>query len=358
MTKKEQNSSVRVYEVDPLRDHRWQSLVDRHPRAAIFHHVGWLEALRRTYGYEPVVFTTSPPESDLQNGLAFCRIRSWVTGRRIVSLPFSDHCAPLCDPQEEFESLIRHLYADRVGQQWKYIEVRPVQQNFGDTAEKLGFHAVAKYFLHRVDLEPAAEEIFRRVDKNSVQRRVRRAEREGVTEVCGKSERLLRAFYRLMVRTRARHSLPPQPYAWFRNLLDCLGQAADLRLAYLKNVPVAAVLVFHFKDTSYYKYGCSDQRFHNLGAIPFLLWRAAVHAKSRGSRTFDLGRTEEHQQGLVAFKNHWTPLSESLTYWVFPSEPSRTSGREWKLRMVKRVCGLMPVRLLSAVGTLTYRHIG
>ena len=161
-----------------------------------------------------------------------------------------------------------------------------------------------------------------------------------------------------MVRTRARHSLPPQPYIWFRNLLHCLGEPADLRLAYLKDVPVAAVLVFHFKGTSYYKYGCSDESFHKLGAIPFLLWRAILHAKAVGSRTFDLGRTEEDQQGLITFKNHWTPLSELLTYWAFPSEPSLTSNQDWKLRMVKRVCAHMPERLLAAVGTRIYRHIG
>jgi lipid II:glycine glycyltransferase (peptidoglycan interpeptide bridge formation enzyme) len=126
----------------------------------------------------------------------------------------------------------------------------------------------------------------------------------------------------------------------------------------LKDVPVAAVLVFHFKGTSYYKYGCSDESFHKLGAIPFLLWRAILHAKAIGSRTFDLGRTEEGQQGLITFKNHWTPLSELLTYWAFPWEPTFTSNQHWKLRMVKRVCAHLPERLLTAVGAQIYRHIG
>jgi hypothetical protein len=358
VTKESKRSLARVYEVDPLGDRRWQSLVERHPQASIFHHRAWLDALHRTYGYEPVVFTTSPPESDLENGLIFCRIRSWVTGHRLVSLPFSDYCEPLCDRDEEFESLIRHLQATRIGQEWKYIEVRPMKESFEDGVKKLGFNAIAKYTLHRVDLEPAAEEIFRRVDKNSVQRRVRRAERSGVVEVCGRSERLLKDFYWLMVRTRARHNLPPQPYAWFRNLLHCLGEAVELRLAYMKNVPVGAVLILHFKDTSYYKYGCSDARFHSLGVMPFLLWRALLHAKAIGSRILDLGKTEDGQSGLIEFKNHWTPLSAWLTYWTFPSEPSFTSNQDWKLRMVKRVCAYMPERLLAGAGTLIYRHIG
>jgi len=128
-----------------------------------------------------------------------------------------------------------------------------------------------------------------------------------------------------------------------------MGEAVDLRLAYMKNVPVAAVMALHFKGTSYYKYGCSDERFHKIGAMPFLLWRAIVGAKSIGSKTFDLGRTEEDNHGLLAFKNHWTPVSDSLTYWSLPA------GRSVN---VKRFCTLVPNRLLQAVGTMIYRHAG
>jgi GNAT acetyltransferase-like protein len=348
----------RVYEVDPLDDRRWQSLVERHSQASVFHHVGWLRALNRTYGYEPVVFTNSPPLHALENGLLFCRIRSWVTGNRIVSLPFSDHCAPLGEPDGKFESLIGHLCTARAGQGWKYLELRPLGDSFANPVQKVGFKPAAQYILHRVDLEPAVEEIFRRFDKDSVQRRVRRAARAGIVEVCGNSQELLRDFYQLMVRTRGRHSLPPQPYAWFTNLLNCMGEALDLRLAYLNNDPVAAILVLHFKGTSYYKYGCSDERFHNLGVMPFLLWRAIVKAKSIGSKSFELGRTEGDHHSLIAFKNHWTPITESLTYWAFPSDRSITFFTDWKQRMVKHVCANVPERLLATVGTLLYRHAG
>jgi lipid II:glycine glycyltransferase (peptidoglycan interpeptide bridge formation enzyme) len=217
---------------------------------------------------------------------------------------------------------------------------------------------VGKYVLHRLDLEPTPEEIFRRLDKKSVQQKVRHAERAGVVEVRGKSQELLREFYRLLVRTRARHKLPPQPYAWFRNLLDCIGDSADLRLAYVGNVPVAAIMILHFKDTSYYKYGCSDERFHKFGVMPFLLWRAIRSAKSIGSRVFDLGRTEVEHHSLISFKNHWTPISESLSYWKFPADMSGGFVKDWKLKMVNLICSHMPHRLLEAAGTLTYRHVG
>src|SRR5262245_25827296 len=84
-----------VHRVDHVRDRRWPEFLKRDSRASVFHSSEWLEALRRTYAYEPTVLTTSAPGEDLVNGLVFCRIRSWLTGTRIVSVPFSDHCEPL-----------------------------------------------------------------------------------------------------------------------------------------------------------------------------------------------------------------------------------------------------------------------
>src|ERR1700690_1413695 len=114
-----------INKLDPLGDPRWQPFVDRHPNASIFHTTGWLAALRRTYGYNPVVLSTSSPTEELRNGLLLCRVRSWLTGPRIVSLPFSPYCEPLCHPGE-FELLVRYLQSSLEHQEWKYLEIRPV----------------------------------------------------------------------------------------------------------------------------------------------------------------------------------------------------------------------------------------
>src|ERR1700760_3986758 len=90
-----------LYLVDPISDPRWTELLGHDARATIFHSPGWLGALRQTYSYEPVVVTTSPPSQPLTNGVVFCKIKSWFTGRRLVSLPFSDHCEPLIEAGQD-----------------------------------------------------------------------------------------------------------------------------------------------------------------------------------------------------------------------------------------------------------------
>src|SRR5271165_6522575 len=102
-----------VYEIDPLQDPRWNELVLEHAWGSLFHSPSWLEALRSTYGYDPVVISTCAPNRPLTNGLVFCRVESWLTGRRFVSLPFSDHCDPLVNSRTELELLLSSM-EDRV----------------------------------------------------------------------------------------------------------------------------------------------------------------------------------------------------------------------------------------------------
>ena len=349
---------MRLYQVEPTTDVRWTRLLERYASASVFHSVAWLKALQLTYGYEPVAFTTSPPTDELKNGLVFCRINSWLTGCRLVSLPFSDHCEPLYDSAEDGSFLLHNLQASLEHQEWKYLEVRSVNVNFCQTCGDSGFQPASTYFLHVLDLSQDLDGVFRSLDYDSVQRRIKRAERAGLVEKCGRSDDLLEEFYTLFEITRGKHQLPPIPYAWFRNLIQCQDRALEIRLAYKDEIPISAILTMRFKDAVYYKYGGSDPRFNRFGAMPWLLWRAIAAAKSNGTIRFDMGRTEEDSIGLLTFKNHWVPQPKRLVYWKFPKTSFLDSVNGWKLKTAKRVFSCMPTRLLRIIGKLAYRHIG
>ena len=350
---------MRCYQVDPTQDPRWAELADRHPGASIFHSVAWLNALRRTYGYEPVAFTTSSPTGELNNGLVFCHVNSWLTGHRLVSLPFSDHCEPLFDSAKDLSFLIRYLQASLERKEWEYLEVRPINANLGQTDDGVAFVPAATYLIHTLDLHSDLDELFRNLDRDSVQRQFERAEQAGLIEKCGTSGDLLKEFYRLLVMTGGRDHLLSPPYAWFQNLTHCYGRALEIRVAYQDETPVAAILTLRFRDVVYYQYGCLNARFNQLGAMPWLLWRAIAAAKSNGANEFDMGRTEENNAGLLAFKNHWVPRPKRLVYWRYSdNSQSRDSADSWKLKMAKGAFSFMPSRFLTITGKLLYRHIG
>ena len=88
-----------------------------------------------------------------------------------------------------------------------------------------------KFCVHKVDLRPESEKIFHRLHKDSVRRKIQRAEREFLVYEKGNDRGLLEKFYSLFVMTRRRHGLPPSPLHWFENLLTCLKEKAQIRLA-------------------------------------------------------------------------------------------------------------------------------
>src|ERR1700722_1398523 len=143
------HSAPAVYEIDPLSDPRWATLVENHPRSSVFHSTNWLKALETVYGYEPVAVTTCPPGATLTDGFVFCRIKSWLTGRRFVSLPFSDHCEPLVDSSIELDDILLHMkqYVD-LGK-WEYIEIRPTSC---EPRPQTSLTRSITYSLHRLDL--------------------------------------------------------------------------------------------------------------------------------------------------------------------------------------------------------------
>lgn len=350
--------SLACHQSDPLQDPRWMKLVTEHPKASVFHTPSWLEALQSTYQYEPVVFTTSAPNDELTNGIVFCRVRSWLTGNRLVSLPFSDHCEPLFDSPEEANELIRRLREKVEREKWRYLEIRPVNRPVLEGDDARGFAPSSTYLLHVLDLQGSLEEILGGLDKDSLQRRIHRANRAGLIEKCGRSTELLNDFYRLFVQTRGRHGLPATPYAWFANLVLFQRDALEIRAAYKDNIAIAAILTLRFRDQIYYKNGCSDARFKRLGAMPWLLWNAAVAAKAEGAVKFDLGRSEPGNAGLVRFKDHWVRPARELTYWRFPPSPALDSTDSWKFKLAKNAFSYMPGSLRRLIGKAVYRHIG
>ncbi len=345
-----------LYRFQPLNDSRWSDLLQRHPRSSVFHSVEWLAALRRTYGYEPLAITTCRPSGNLDNALVFCEVKSRLTGRRLVSLPFSDHCEPLVDDATDLQRIVQELRHDRV----RYIELRPTVAR---DSTILGPHSEQIYCWHRIDLRPSLDKLLSNCHKDSIQRKIRRAEREGLTlDDAGPAENL-DSFYRLLVLTRRRHLLPPQPKKWFRNLIDSFGTALKIRVALKHRQPIAAILTLRYKDGLTYKYGCSDPRFHPLGGMHLLLWTSIHEAKKDGMSVFDLGRSDCDDQGLITFKERWGAERAPLTYlrWSPNELPGRaylSSAEQAKSRTVRTLLQYLPAPVLRAAGTLFYKHAG
>lgn len=346
---------MKIHVLDPLLDNRWDELVRWHPSASVFHTRGWLETLSRTYGYETYALTSAPFDQPLENGIVVCRVSSWITGARLVSLPFSDHCEPLLHESDEAEEFIHWMQDACDLQQWRYVEQRPlsIACHSGN-----GLHPSQSYWFHELDLTPNLDQLFRQLHKNSFQRKVLRAEREELTCEVGRSEHLMDDFYGLLIRTRRRQQLLPQPRAWFKNLLECMQDALEIRVARQKGTPVAAMLTLRHGVSVVYKYGCSDEKFHALGGMPFLFWKLIEESKASGAERIDLGRTDLNNEGLIAFKDRLGASKRPLTYYRYTKTSKRGIAGLSDSQALRQFFAFLPRTVCSAAGRVLYRHLG
>jgi hypothetical protein len=345
---------VAIYITNPLSDRRWDDLVACHPRASAFHQRGWIEALTRTYGYEPFVLTTSSPDKPLNDGIVLCRVSSWITGTRLVSLPFSDHCEPLLDNLSESLEFLNWLRAEAGRRRCNYVELRPL---YGIDGPACDLRPSQSYYFHELDVRPSLEQIRRGMHKDSIQRRIDRARREGLTCETGRSE-LVGDFYRLLIITRRRHQLLPQPRAWFTNLVNAMGDKVEIRVARTNGTPIAALLTLRHRTTVVYKYGCSDQKFHHLGGMPLLFWRLIEDSRASGAEKIDFGRSDLDNDGLVVFKNRLGTVSKTLTYYRYQNTGRRPAHSRRNSHRIRQLFSVLPDPVFSAAGRLLYRHMG
>jgi len=344
-----------VYAIDPLHDARWPEFVCRHPNASVFHTRGWLRALQSTYGYEPVVFTTSAPAEGLTHALLFCIVRSWLTGNRLVSLPFTDHCEPLVENAAQFRRLSSFAESLRREERWKYVEIRSANSLLDFDGS---FGRATTSYLHRLDLRPSLDALYKGFHKDCIQRKISRAEREALTYEAGRSESLIQQLYGLLQLTRSRHHVPPQPFEWFRNLVACVGDDACIRVASKAGRPIAGILTISHGKKMVYKYGGSDTHFNSLGGTPMLFWQTIKEAKQAGAEELDLGRSDIDNPGLIAFKGRWSAECSTLTTWRAPVVASSLRLESLKVRCAKEVFARLPDSVLTMAGRILYRHIG
>lgn len=344
-----------IFQIDPLADARWPILLERSPHASLFHSPQWLSALKSTYGYLPIAYTTSPPGSPLQNGWVFCEIHSWITGRRLVSLPFSDHCNPILDNPSDSDEFAHTLIHAWQRERWKYVEFRP---QYGSLGNVRGFELRKPFFLHTLDLSRPTGEIFNSLSKSSIQRKIRRAERDALCYEEGRSESLVDRFYFLFSRTRQRHGLPPPPRKWFSNLISAVQDQAVVRLASKGGEPVGATIMLRFKHVLVCKYCCGDPEHFKHGTMQLLLWRAIEDAKAKDLFELDFGRSDKEDTGLIEYKERWGAKRSRTGYFRF--SPSHTPPPRWSapLQNPSPIVSYIPTNVLQLTGRVLYRHFG
>jgi hypothetical protein len=341
-----------VVRLNPLEDPSWDLKIGAFANATGFHSAGWCRVLHETYGYTPC-FLATPQAGGFGSVLPLMDVSSRLTGKRGVSLPFTDFCDPLCQPGQDARPLVESAIQLAKEKSWRHAEFR------SSAGIPTSAPVTERFFVHQLDLSRGEEVLWSGLD-GAARRSIRKAKDEGVTVSTGNDEAAMREFFRLHCLTRKRHGVPPQPYAFFSNIRRHLADkgAATIMLASHRGRTIAASVFMQFGSTVIFKFGASDLAFQQLRANHLLMWEAIRQHAADGMQRLHMGRSEHDNPGLRRYKLAWGTTEGELTYHRHsPAHGDficgRNSRRDWQVAGFRR----LPVPVMKIIGSLVYPHI-
>ncbi|WP_373500726.1 lipid II:glycine glycyltransferase FemX [Desulfococcus sp.] len=335
--------------LNPLGVRGWDRLVLEFPGCTIFHSAAWARVLAESYGYAPQ-YITLKKGGRLLAVLPVMEIQSFLTGRRGVSLPFSDLCPPLVQDPSFLEPLIEAAISHGKIRRWKHLDLR---------GANLPSRPFCSYYGHHLDLAPGERKLFSGL-KSSHKRNIKKAENEGVAVSFFRSLESVRSFSRLNGMTRKKHGLPPQPFRFFRKLHEHLISKGKgiVALAAHRGKTVAGAVYLNFGKTAVYKYGASDPAWLHLRPNNLVMWESIRRYARKGFDLLDFGRTDLDHDGLLRFKRGWGGEETILHYHRFDMATSRFVESETGPKNSHTLMKKMPEPVLRGIGMMLYRHMG
>jgi hypothetical protein len=339
--------------INPINYCGWDELLLSSDGYSFFHCSGWARVLHESYHYKPLYFAVSDGNR-LKLSIPVMEVKSWLTGKRGVSLPFSDYSDPIVGEDVAFREVFKGLieYGKKKG--WRFIELRGGNCYF----EPLPYSAY--YYIHTLDLSLEEEDILSRF-RSSTRRNIEQAKKRGVTVRISTSADDMREFYQLNCMTRKKHSLPPQPYKFFKNIYKHIISQKNgfIALAKFRKKSIAGAIIFHIGQKAYFKYGACNRTYQRLRANNMVMWEAIRWCISSGYKSFCFGRTENSNAGLRQFKSGWGARESSIYYLRYDLQRDCfIRQKEIGTSHLTKVFQVMPIPILRVAGSMLYRHMG
>ena len=351
----------KIQVLNPLTYQGWNDLVVSTEPFSFFHSKSWAEVICESYNHKPYYFLLS--DNNRKIALApMIEIRSHLTGKRGVSLPFTDHCEPIYSEERYFADLLQYILCVGRKSGWKYVEIR------GGAKVLKNVRPTASFFAHTLGLDRNVEKLFLNF-RSSTRRNIGKAVREGVECKISRSLASVREFYRLNCSTRKMHGLPPQPFYFFNNIYNYViaKKLGIVLLAFYGEKVIAGAIYFQFKDSVVYKYGASDKTFQHLRPNNLVMWKAIKWHAQKGYRLFDMGISEPNNLGLIRFKNGWGTKSHKVSYYRYYLKENsfvRSNSNTYSNihadihSPYRKFFSKMPLFALKTIGVMAYRHMG
>jgi CelD/BcsL family acetyltransferase involved in cellulose biosynthesis len=353
----------KIISIDPLADARWENFVSRHPHGGLAHSSSWLEILQHSYGYKPAHLAYEE-DGVLRGILPLLQVRSALTGKRLVSLPFSGPAGPLGTSQIVVDALVGGAMEMTSELGCSYLKLSGRGDWPPPSETRL---AVEERFMCSIVPLTDPSRVWAGIPQRKVRQEIRRAERRGVVVRASYDREDLARFYELAVQTFRKHGIPPQPYGMFESMWDVLQRRdmISLFLATLDGRVINAMLCVSFKKTVSAAYVGTDYKFINYHPVKLLDWTAIEWACKNGYTSFDFLQSHIKNAGLRWYKRSFGAVEIPMVDYYYPSLGGADRLRERVVgggstlsKVMRAVVRRVPPAALEVVGRLVFKHVG
>ncbi len=327
----------------------YEAFVQNHPKGHFGQSVEWAK-LKVDWHFEAVIVRGEDGAIKGTMGLLI---------RKVPGTAIMYSCrGPVCDLHDE--ALVCRLVEDagRVGKKYHACSLKidpdiPADdQTFLEICRRLGFsepdhsknfEGIQPRFVFRLYLEGRSAEELLAAFQQKTRYNIRVAVKKGV-EVRLAGQEALPDFHRIMTTTGTRDHFVVRTEAYFRRLMEALGEHARLYMAYLDGKAIAGTLAIGYGDKVWYLYGASANEYRNVMPNYLLQYEMIQWAVERGARIYDFrgvsgDLTEDNPlYGLFRFKRGFNgELTEFVGEMDLVYNPLLLKWSKWGSKAYRRL---------------------
>ena len=196
-----------------------------------------------------------------------------------------------------------------------------------------------------------------------LKQQIRKASKLGVKVRFAQQREEVAHYYRLHIQTYCKkHGVLAQPAQFFYGMWDDLAANGKMQLLlaeYEGQIIAGTVLLVASNSTVRGAYIATNMRYLHLAPSALLYWSAIEWCCEHGYEVYDLGRTEQANEGLMEYKRRWGAIPEPLPYYYYPTTTGliATSGQSQKSHFLRHCWKQLPLVITGPLGGRLYRHM-
>lgn len=331
---------------------RLDAFVRAQPAGTPFHLPRWLAAVEQATRNRAYILLAERGDTIL-GVLPLTHIRSRLFGDALVSTGFATGGGILADSDSVAQALADAAWA--------------LAQSFGCPDAELRGGSIPAGWEHREGVHASFAKPLASSDEEElarIRRRQRAEVRKGLENKLeirvGSSSRDRDMHYAVYAESVRNLGTPVFPRALFESVLDAFGDDADILAVLHDGKPVAALLNLYHCGAGMPYWGGGTRAARGLRANEIMYFEFLKHARRRGCKTADFGRSKLGS-GAYSFKKHWGFEPEPLVYAGRSSDRAKSrdvNPNNPKYATMVRIWQHMPLFAANSVGPWLSRGLG